>query len=94
MSTKKDPEAGKSCKVLTPSAKLRAGTYANAFRIIPDVGEELLLDFCVYTQTEQEASVVQRIRVTKKLLEVIKHRVDEALLVSELEDEPNDLFLN
>jgi hypothetical protein len=53
---------------ITVPSRLKIGTFANAFRVLKDTGEELLLDFCVYSEQEQEASVVSRLRVHRQFL--------------------------
>lgn len=58
-------------RVVVP-ARQRKGTFANAFRMLPDSGDEFLLDFCVYTQQEGEATVVSRLRIHKTLLHHIR----------------------
>lgn len=50
------------------------GVYANAFRVLFD-GAEVLLDFCIYSESEGIAEVVSRIRVAETFLEVILERI-------------------
>lgn len=50
------------------------GVYANAFRVLFD-GAEVLLDFCIYSESEGVAEVVSRVRVSETFLEVIIERI-------------------
>ena len=54
------------------------GSYANAFRIMQD-GNDILLDFCVYSEQDNAAKVVSRVRVPPTFLNVILSRLQEAL---------------
>jgi len=64
------------CRVKPPRKK--AGVFANAVRILPD-GDELLLDFCVFSQQDQQADVVSRLRIHKSLLPQLQQRIAEVL---------------
>lgn len=59
------------------------GVYANAFRILDEaVGTEpdkCLLEFLVYSQTEDLAKVVGRVLVKKGLLPAIRDQITEVL---------------
>ena len=68
----------KDCKVHLP-ANRKVGVFANAFRVLPDSGDEILLDFCVFSQHEQQADVVARIRVHKNFLLPVRDRINAAL---------------
>jgi hypothetical protein len=50
----------------------RFGKFANAFRIVEGPPKEVYLDFLIYSGSEQQASVVSRIKVKKELLPVIR----------------------
>jgi hypothetical protein len=63
-----------SCTVDTQSD---LGVYANAFRVIQD-GPEVILDFCLYSESENVAKTVSRVRVNPSFLEVITSRIEEA----------------
>lgn len=54
------------------------GVFANAFRLSLD-GSEILLDFCVYSETENSASVVARVRVSQDFLPVIQKKIGSSL---------------
>lgn len=54
------------------------GEYANAFRILSAGGNDLFLDFCVYSEHSHKAKVVARVRCTPDLLEVVRNRIVEA----------------
>jgi hypothetical protein len=55
----------------------KAGVFANAFRIVPDNGDELLLDFCVFSQQDQQVDVVSRVRVHHTLLPQLQKRIED-----------------
>ena len=67
------------CPIITPP-ELKMGAFVNAFRILPDIGEELLLDFCVYSQQEHEATVVARLRVHQDFIPQLQTYLGELLL--------------
>ena len=50
------------------------GSYANAFRVIYE-GSEVVLDFCVYSETNNTAKLVSRIRVSQDFLDVMVGRI-------------------
>ena len=58
---------------------LRTGAFANAFRLTPDNDGECLLDFCVYSPSEDCACIVARVRVRTDFVPVILHRLGEGL---------------
>jgi hypothetical protein len=62
-----------NCEVMVPK-ELIHGQFANAFRILPD-GQEFLLDFLVYTQQEDSAVLVARIRVQESLIQAVRERL-------------------
>ena len=72
----------------TAKPKVRAppdalGVYANAFRIVADVvdadPDQCLLEFLVYSQSEDLAKVVGRVVVKRGLLPVIRDQITEVL---------------
>lgn len=70
-----------ACPVDTEGAY---GEYANAFRVMQD-GPDVLLDFCVYSESDHKARLVSRVRVPPTFLKVILSRLTEALDVPEPE---------
>lgn len=60
------------CEIKNSSTNF--GVYANAFRVLFD-GAEVLLDFCIYSESEGVAEVVSRIRVAESFLNVILERI-------------------
>ncbi len=54
------------------------GEYANAFRVMQD-GSEVVMDFCLYSASENRAKLVSRIRVNAEFLDVVVSRVTEAI---------------
>ena len=54
------------------------GEYANAFRILSAGGNDLFLDFCVYSEQSNKAKVVARVRCTPDFVEVVRNRIVEA----------------
>ena len=65
------------CPVIIPDI-CQVGEYANAFRIMPEGNNEVVLDFCVYSEAENRATVVCRIRVSRAFLPNIRNRLREA----------------
>jgi hypothetical protein len=51
------------------------GTYANAFRIVPDNENEVFLDFCIYSARTNTAQVVSRVRVATEFLATVRERI-------------------
>ena len=51
------------------------GTYANAFRIVPDNDREVFLDFCIYSVRTNTAQVVSRVRVAVEFLATVQERI-------------------
>ena len=58
------------------------GEYANAFRVMVD-GPDAILDFCVYSEQDNSAVVVSRIRVPPNFLEVVLERLQQAVTLRE-----------
>ena len=58
---------------------VKFGVFANAFRVVEEVGPDCLLDFMVYSAAEQEATVVARVRVHKDFLEGIRDKLGDAM---------------
>jgi hypothetical protein len=56
------------------------GAYANAFRIMQD-GNDVVLDFCVYSEQDNAARTVSRVRVPPTFLNVILARLQDAMSV-------------
>lgn len=63
------------------------GVYANAFRILQD-GPDAILDFCLYSERENVAKIVSRIRVPPSFLGVIMDRLKEATEEDSVADTP------
>lgn len=66
------------CPVILPDS-LVAGEFANAFRILPEGGPDVILDFCVYSDQEDVARVVHRIRLNKVFLPDVRAILRESL---------------
>lgn len=64
------------CEVDPPEDEF--GEFSNAFRYILD-GSEVLLDFCLYSEREQKARVVSRVRISQALFSVIYHQLGSGL---------------
>jgi len=69
---------GISCEIVTPKNRT-FGEFANAFRILPDSGDEFLLDFLLYSEQARSAQVVSRVRVRAPMLAAIRDRLGFAL---------------
>lgn len=65
------------CKVEIPE-NLAVGDFANGIRILKDVGDDYLIDFCVFSPHAGKAVVVARIRVKSSFLDVILQRIASA----------------
>jgi len=61
------------CPVEPPSGD-PYGEFANALRISLD-GGQILLDFCVYSESENTARVVSRVRVSKDFIPIIHQKI-------------------
>ena len=55
------------------------GIFANAFRVVEDEAGRCLLEFFVYSSTEDRAVLVSRIPVRKNLLPVFLGHLNESL---------------
>jgi hypothetical protein len=60
--------------------QLKYGTFANAFRIVEETGPDCFLDFMVYSASEEEATVVSRVRVRRQFLAEIRSQLGAALV--------------
>ena len=58
---------------------IKFGQFANAFRVIEEVGPDCFLDFMVYSADVQEATVVSRIRVRREFLPSIRETLKNAM---------------
>lgn len=67
-----------NCDIRVPPNR-RLGEYANAFRIQQDTGSDFLLDFLVYSQTEDQAIVVARVRMHEESLETVREQLQGAM---------------
>jgi hypothetical protein len=65
-----------SCPV--DASLISYGEYANAFRVMQD-GPDAVLDFCVYSEQDNRARVVSRVRVTPSFLKVILSRLHASI---------------
>lgn len=64
------------CNVDPPEDEF--GEFANAFRYALD-GNEVLLDFCVYSERDQRARVVSRVRVSQALFSAIYQQLSDGV---------------
>ena len=67
------------------------GVYANAFRVMQD-GPDAVLDFCVYSESENQARTVCRVRVPPSFLKVVLGRLQEATEIPD-QSEASPLYL-
>jgi hypothetical protein len=58
---------------------LRFGSFANAFRVVEEVGPDCFLDFMVYSAVEDEATVVSRVRVRRDFIPAIRNKMRDAM---------------
>jgi hypothetical protein len=56
------------------------GTFANAFRVVEEVGPDCFLDFMVYSHEADEATVVARVRVRREFVGEIRTQLGAALI--------------
>lgn len=68
------------------------GSFANAFRVMPEAGNECFLDFCVYSSQENTAEIVARIRVHQSFLSTIQERL--SIVLQELSGKTELVFRN
>jgi hypothetical protein len=80
-------QAQRTTKIIVEEA-VKFGTFANAFRVVEEVGPDCYLDFMVYSASEQEATVVARIRVRRDFIPAIRDNLGDAL--AELSEEAGD----
>ena len=66
------------CPIEVPE-ELSFGVFANAIRILPELGDECLLDFCVFSAQTQSAVVVSRLRIKKSFLPTMLRRLQITL---------------
>lgn len=71
-------DSERTTNVIVP-ADLKYGEFANAIRVVEEVGPDCLVDFLEYSASEQEARVVARIRVRRDFLPVIREKLGEAI---------------
>jgi len=58
---------------------VKFGLFANAFRVVEEMGPDCFLDFMVYSAAEKEATVVSRVRVRREFLPSIRETLSEAM---------------
>jgi hypothetical protein len=58
---------------------VKFGLFANAFRVVEEVGPDCFLDFMVYSAAEKEATVVSRVRVRREFVPSIRETLSEAM---------------
>jgi hypothetical protein len=60
--------------------EVKFGEFANAFRVVEEIGEDCFLDFMVYSAQEGEAIVVARVRIRRDFISAIRERLGEAMV--------------
>lgn len=58
---------------------VKFGQFANAFRVVDEVGPDCFLDFMIYSADLQEATVVSRVRVRREFLPSIRKTLGSAM---------------
>jgi hypothetical protein len=58
---------------------VKFGRFANAFRVVEEVGPDCFLDFMIYSAAEKEATVVSRVRVRREFVPSIRETLSEAM---------------
>lgn len=59
---------------------VKFGQFANAFRVVEEVGPDCFLDFMVYSAAEEAATVVARLRVRRDFLDAIRRSLGDAII--------------
>lgn len=59
---------------------IKFGQFANAFRVVEEVGTDCFLDFMVFSVQANEAIVVARVRVCRDFLPQIRETMQEAVV--------------
>jgi hypothetical protein len=67
------------CPVMI-STDMSVGVYANAFRIIHDSGHDWFLDFLTFSESENTAKVVSRVRIAESFMDSVKRRLDATMV--------------
>lgn len=67
------------CDVIIPEG-VQIGEYANAFRVLPEVNSDCILDFLHYSANAGQARVVSRVRVRRDFIEAVQSRLREFLV--------------
>lgn len=67
------------CEVLIPEG-VQIGEYANAFRVLPEVNLDCILDFLNYSANAGQARVVSRVRIRRDFIEAVQSRLREFLV--------------
>lgn len=67
------------CDVVIPEG-VQIGEYANAFRVLPEVNSDCILDFLHYSANAGQARVVSRVRVRRDFIEAVQSRLREFLV--------------
>lgn len=75
-------QSQRTTRVIVEEA-VKFGTFANAFRVVEEVGPDCYLDFMVYSASEQEATVVARIRVRRDFIPAIRQNLADAMVAFE-----------
>jgi len=57
----------------------KLGEFANAFRVVEEIGPDCFLDFLLVSNSERHAKVVSRIRVRRAFLPAIRKMMQEAI---------------
>jgi hypothetical protein len=65
----------RNCQVVIPPEKAM-GDFANAFRLVQDSGNDWFLDFLTFSESENTAVVVARVRVQGAFLAAIRDRLN------------------
>jgi len=58
---------------------VKFGLFANAFRVVEEIGPDCFLDFILYSATEKEATVVSRVRVRREFVPSIRETLSDAM---------------
>jgi hypothetical protein len=80
-----------NCPIDYPKETNEVG-FANAFRVVQDSQNEWFLDFLIYSEEDQAAVTVARIRVHEEFLMLVRNRLRETLGEIPINQIPNLWF--
>jgi hypothetical protein len=68
------------------------GAFANAVRVIPDTESDVFLDFCSYSESDQQGVVVARVRIHSSFIPIIRDRLSSTMTEMASGAKPPNVF--